>query len=642
MPPSFGPEGGWALALALARGASVAALLSVFGTLVFRNVVAPHVFARAEVAVVVAIKRRLWGVAQCSVAAAVIATLAWGVLQAGDMADAGSVAQALEALPTVVGGTEFGHLMLARLAMLLVVAGLIGRRDGELRQRVALGAAAIATVVQAGHSHAFSQGGGPSLLLGCDMLHLLGAGGWLGGLVPLLLVVRDAPPLAGAIAARWFSPLGKLCIAALSLSAAYQGWVLVASIPGLVGTAYGWVVLGKIVLFGVLLGFAAANRYRFAPALLRADPPAAKRVLVRSILVQSCFGVVIVMAAAVLSELPPSVHEQPWWPFAQRISLAAVREDADFRREVLEAGLAVAGAIGVVVAALAWRRFRVVALCGAAGIAWFAVPHFDLLLVEAYPTSFYRSPTGFSAESIAAGAAVYAEHCAVCHGAEGSGDGTAAKSLSVPPADLTAGHLWIHDDGELFWWLSHGIDSADGGQAMPGFSGVLDEDQRWAAIDYIRAHNAGVALRRSGAWPQPVRAPSLQARCGGRDVSLEDLRGRFVRLAIGDLKRDAVEAGVVSIVAEDDMGGVPAGVCVASGTAVRAAYQIVTGTNAQEAQGMELLIDGEGWLRAVQRPGAVQEWDSEGALAAAIAKLRKRPVGGAPDAGMGMRMKMPM
>ncbi|MEJ0048600.1 MAG: hypothetical protein WDN04_22690 [Rhodospirillales bacterium] len=32
-----------------------------------------------------------------------IATLAWGVLQAGDMADAGSVAQALEALPTVVG-----------------------------------------------------------------------------------------------------------------------------------------------------------------------------------------------------------------------------------------------------------------------------------------------------------------------------------------------------------------------------------------------------------------------------------------------------------------------------------------------------------------------------------------------------------
>ncbi len=62
---------------------------------------------------------------------------------------------------------------------------------------------------------------------------------------------------------------------------------------------------------------------------------------------------------------------------------------------------------------------------------------------------------------------------------KGSGDGTAAKSLSVPPADLTAGHLWIHDDGELFWWLSHGIDSADGGQAMPGFSGVLDEDQRW-------------------------------------------------------------------------------------------------------------------------------------------------------------------
>ncbi|MEJ0048597.1 MAG: hypothetical protein WDN04_22675 [Rhodospirillales bacterium] len=154
---------------------------------------------------------------------------------------------------------------------------------------------------------------------------------------------------------------------------------------------------------------------------------------------------------------------------------------------------------------------------------------------------------------------------------------------------------------------------------------------------------AGVALRRSGAWPQPVRAPSLQARCGGRDVSLEDLRGRFVRLANGDLKRDAVEAGVVSIVRGGRYGW-RAGRRLRCPPARRcgAAYQIVTGTNAQEAQGMELLIDGEGWLRAVQRPGAVQEWDSEGALAAAIAKLRKRPVGGAPDAGMGMRMKMPM
>jgi mono/diheme cytochrome c family protein len=91
-------------------------------------------------------------------------------------------------------------------------------------------------------------------------------------------------------------------------------------------------------------------------------------------------------------------------------------------------------------------------------IAWFAIPHLDLLFVPAYPTSYYSSSTNFAVTSIARGAELFPADCAACHGPTGRGDGPAAKTLPVPPADLTASHLWMHSDGELFWWLSHGME----------------------------------------------------------------------------------------------------------------------------------------------------------------------------------------
>jgi mono/diheme cytochrome c family protein len=124
-------------------------------------------------------------------------------------------------------------------------------------------------------------------------------------------------------------------------------------------------------------------------------------------------------------------------------------------------------------------------------IVWFALPHFDLLFIEAYPTSFYRSPTGFSAESIAAGASLYPIYCADCHGPGGRGDGPAARGLGIPPADLTAQHVREHGDGVMFWWLAHGIVSAEGRVAMPGFADVLSDEQIWNLIDFVRARAAG-------------------------------------------------------------------------------------------------------------------------------------------------------
>lgn len=626
MTVSFTLEGG--LPLMLARTVSVAALLSTFGTLVFQNYVVPRIHDRMAAEITVRIDHNLRLLTRVSITTASLATFAWLVLQAADMADASSVAEIATAVPVVARGTAFGHLIIIQLAVLLTLAAVAGR------PRAALVPATLATALQAGHSHAASMYSGPSLLLACDVFHLWGAGGWLGGLLPLLLVVREAPPKAGAIAARWFSPLGQVCIVVLTLSALFQGWVLVASIAGLVGTAYGWMVLVKLALFGVLLAFALANRYRFAPALLRGNPLTAKRVLVRSVAVQTGFGVAIIVAATVLSSLPPAMHLQPLWPFPLQFSLVTVSEDADFRMEAIEAALALAGAAALlVVAMLSPGKFRWPTAAAAVAIACFALPHLDLLLVQAYPTSFYLSPTGFSVTTIAAGSELFPQHCAVCHGEDGSGDGPAAKSLPIPPADLTAAHLWMHEDGELFWWLSHGIAGPDGHTVMPGFAGVLSDDQRWDLIDYIRAHNAGVTTGRTGNWSPPLKAPDLQAVCDGRTVMLHDLRGRFVRLVIGVVPPASSPSDIVTVTTG-------ASDCAANEEQVPLAYATISGIPALSLAGTQFLIDRDGWLRALQRPDAPGSWNDLHALAAAIGDIRAHPIiaSGRPGDHMDMRM----
>ena len=637
MLPSFDLQGGFPICTA--RAAAVGALVSSFGTLTFRNLVAPKVFAGMQPPAVAAAKHRMLVLSQASTLIAISGYLTWLVLQAGNMADADRLAGFVRAVPIVLIKTAFGHVIIAQLVALALLLAIAGWQDQTWRQRAALGVAAVALALQAGHSHAYSMYDGPSVLLWCDVLHLLAAGAWLGGLVPLLLLIRSVPPAAGASAARWFSPVGKWSITALVVSAGYQGWVLIAAVPGLIGTAYGWMALLKLGLFAILLGFAATNRYRFAPALLRDDASAAKWVIVRSILLQTTFAITIVVAAAVLSDLPPAMHEQPLWPFTKRISFDAVSEDADFRMEVVEAGLALSGAAAMLVFCFIIRRFRLAACALAAMVVWYAVPHLDLLLVSAYPTSFYRSPTDFAASSIVDGQTIYTQHCVACHGTGGRGDGPAAKTLPVPPADLTAGHLWMHSDGELFWWLTHGMQTPEGAPAMPGFAAILGDDQRWAAIDFIRARNAGDTMAVAGTWTPPLQAPGFDATCGSRTLKLKDMRGKFVLLSFGSANDTPMASGVVTVLAAaSNQPNIPADLCISSDETVQAAYAIASGLDLASLPGTQFLIDDNGLLRALQRHGATSRWRDPASLAAEVRSLRAHPVAAAVPAPMNMPM----
>ena len=442
---------------------------------------------------------------------------------------------------------------------------------------------------------------------------MVAAGIWLGGLLPLARLIGDLPADRAGVAAWRFSPLGIVCVLVMAVTAYVQGEELVGGVPGLVGTAYGSLAAIKLGLFLVLIVLAAYNRFRLTPRI-SAGSHDAVRSLRLSIALEALIGIAIVMTAARLGGLYPGAHEQAEWPFAWRLELSNAL-DPDLRGEILPALAGLAAAVLIGAASMFWRRARLAGLTVAVIGAVLTVPHLELLLVPAYPTSFYESLTDFAAGSIVRGGTLFARNCVACHGADGRGDGPAGKGLRIPPADLTSDHIWAHSDGELFWWLAHGIEDPEGGLAMPGFASLSASD-RWSLIDFVRAHAAGAEMAAQHRWPFPVLAPGIAAACsGGRVLSNDDLQGAMWRVVFGTT---APPAAIPTILLASHP---VAGACVADDEASRQAFALVAGIGVEDTDGTQILIDGAGWLRSVAAPGQALDL-------AAAAKPLPAPSGG--------------
>jgi high-affinity iron transporter len=97
----------------------------------------------------------------------------------------------------------------------------------------------------------------------------------------------------------------------------------------------------------------------------------------------------------------------------------------------------------------------------------------------------------------ARGAPLYAQHCAVCHGDAGAGDGPAGIGLSPPPANLRdAARLDRLSLYDIYTTLGLGID----GTEMPAFADQLDDRQRWDVATYIAGFSADAATGRDKAY----------------------------------------------------------------------------------------------------------------------------------------------
>ena len=86
------------------------------------------------------------------------------------------------------------------------------------------------------------------------------------------------------------------------------------------------------------------------------------------------------------------------------------------------------------------------------------------------------SPVAGSDEAYTAGAHIYRENCAVCHGLPGLDHSAIAKGEFPKPPDLATGK-GVTDDpvGETFWKVANGIRLT----GMPGFRDSLSTYQMW-------------------------------------------------------------------------------------------------------------------------------------------------------------------
>jgi mono/diheme cytochrome c family protein len=113
------------------------------------------------------------------------------------------------------------------------------------------------------------------------------------------------------------------------------------------------------------------------------------------------------------------------------------------------------------------HRLLAVGLCGIFTLSSTAIPD---LYAQDYPPDITR------------GKAVYQHHCQDCHGLTGRGDGPAATSLKVPPADFQRFRSFLKSDEELLRTIEHGVVFSP----MHSWRGQLTDGEMQDAVAYIR------------------------------------------------------------------------------------------------------------------------------------------------------------
>ena len=540
---------------AIARFGEYATLLFTAGALSFWIAVAPASLRRKSPWLFEPTLARTRTLSRWAAAVALLASLLRLFAEAQTIG--GSTWPEPSLLLQLVTETGFGTGLLLRVALvsalLLVLRLPATRASAPISAGLALGA--VASLALAGHAAAADR-----TTAAGDVLHLLLSALWLGGLLPLALVLRglaqDAAAAAdqGRAVCRRFSALGILCVGGLALTGVLNAWSLVGSIPGLLGTSYGRLLLLKIGLFLLMVALAVTNQQRLVPAL---GETRAARHLARNAALEAFLGLLILADVAVLGISVPAAHDEPLWPFAVTWSRAAA--GASLWREVLALSALALGTAGLVAIGrgligghnrLRWAGtgMLVAALIGG-GFACSAA---------AVPTVYVPSPLPYSVETLAVGQQVYFDACASCHGAHGYGDGPAAAGLAKPPADLARQHAAHHSDGTLWWWVTHGR----GEGAMPAFADVLDDQQRWAAVGFLRLQSDAEAARALGPAPDPalrIAAPEFaMERGGGAQETLASLRGRKAVLLVLYTLPDSTERldALVSAASALDVAGI--------------------------------------------------------------------------------------
>lgn len=94
------------------------------------------------------------------------------------------------------------------------------------------------------------------------------------------------------------------------------------------------------------------------------------------------------------------------------------------------------------------------------------------------------NPLSATSENVRAGMEHFADHCAVCHSNNGSGDTMFGRGLYPKPPDLRTGHTQAMTDGEIYYTIQNGIRLT----GMPAFGQTLSDNDpgTWQLVHFIR------------------------------------------------------------------------------------------------------------------------------------------------------------
>jgi copper transport protein len=250
----------------------------------------------------------------------------------------GNATQVLDTRFGVVWGV--GALAWTGVLVVASLSRLGGRAGGRAGVRLALPALPLLALSflpgLGGHAGAQDP---VAVLVAANVVHVLAASAWIGGLAVLVLALpaatrqlqqSDRTQLLAGVLAR-FSAMALVAVAVLLAGGVLQGLLQLEAVGDLWGTAFGRAIIVKSGLVVALLALGAANRRRVLPALGRAarerEAPGRAGVLLRRTLrAEVALGVAALAATGALAGYSPAAGEAAG-PFSGSAGLGPARAD---------------------------------------------------------------------------------------------------------------------------------------------------------------------------------------------------------------------------------------------------------------------------------------------------------------------------
>ncbi|QGU87778.1 copper homeostasis membrane protein CopD [Erwinia sorbitola] len=284
----------------LCRWLHFCALMSLVGAGVYPVLLAPKGYRDS-------LTRRLMPLMKVSVWLTLFSAVMLLAAQTGQMGDGWRDTLQSEVWLAVLQ-TQFGYAWQWQLA--LAVSGCLALLlRGHQRQQTLLlcGVMQLAGLAFTGHA-AMLDGWGGVFQRTNQMVHLLSAAFWAGGLLPmifLMLAGRNPACRYDAISTMMrFSRYGHLAVILVLVSGAVNALLLLGW-PPVTFRLYSQLLVLKTLLVGIMMGIALFNRYWLVPRFQRSGA-LAQQQFINSTLVEIGLAALVLLVVAVFAILEPS------------------------------------------------------------------------------------------------------------------------------------------------------------------------------------------------------------------------------------------------------------------------------------------------------------------------------------------------